>query len=94
MIEKKQIEVRLKRLSEINDLIAQPEVLEDMDRYQELLKERAYLDTFREKVEAFTVVQEEISEFESYENSDDEELKEMAEMELPGLREKLEKLDM
>ncbi len=94
MIEKKQIDVRLKRLAEINDLIAQPDALSDMDRYQELVKERAYLDTFREKAEEFIAVQGEIAEYESYEHSEDDELKEMAEVELPGLREKTEKLDL
>ncbi|HOO33372.1 MAG TPA: peptide chain release factor 1 [Thermotogota bacterium] len=94
MIEKKQIEVRLKRLNEINGLIAEPDVLSDMDRYQELLKERAYLEAFREKHEELTDLQGDISEYESYEDSEDEELKEMAAVELPGLREKLEKLDM
>jgi protein subunit release factor A len=65
-----------------------------MDRYQELVKERAYLDTFREKAEEFIAVQGEIAEYESYEHSEDDELKEMAEVELPGLREKTEKLDL
>src|SRR6056297_3052112 len=93
LIEKQQIEARLNRLDEVNNKLADPDVLKDMDTYQELVKERAHLAHFKEMYNQYLEIVDEIEEYEEYENSDDEELKSMAEIELPVLRKKLEKME-
>ena len=93
MIEKQQIDARVKRLDEVNKKLADPDVLKDMDTYQELVKERAHLAHFKEQYNQYLEIVDEIEEYEEYENSDDEELKAMAETELPILKNKLEKME-
>jgi peptide chain release factor 1 len=93
LIEKQQIEARMKRLDEVNKKLADPDVLKDMDTYQELVKERAHLAQFKEQYDQYLEIADEIEEYEEYENSGDEELKTMAETELPILKDKLEKME-
>ncbi len=93
MIEKNQIELRLKRLDEINTELSDPEILKDMDAYQELVKERSHLAHFKEIYTQCLDIIDEIDEYETYENSDDDELKAMAQAELPKLNAKREKME-
>ncbi|MFW6263854.1 MAG: PCRF domain-containing protein, partial [Thermotogota bacterium] len=93
MIEKQQIEARMKRLDEVNAKLADPKILKDMDTYQELVKERAHLAHFKEQYNQYLEIVDEIEEYEEYETSDDEELRSLAETELPILKKKLEKME-
>ena len=93
MIEKHQIELRLKRLEDVNKKLSDPEILKDMETYQELVKERAHLAHFKEQYHQYLEIIDEIEEYEEYENSDDEELRSMAENELPVLKKKREKME-
>jgi len=93
LIEKQQLETRLNRLEEVNAKLADPDILKDMEAYQELVKERAHLAHFNEKYQEYLEIVDEIEEYEEYETSDDEELRTMAETELPVLKNHLEKME-
>src|SRR5699024_7370650 len=82
------------RFQEVNDLIIQPDIISDQKRYVELTKEykdlkdlmeerKKYLDFFEDKEEAQEILAE----------STDEEMIEMAKMQLEEAEEELPKLE-
>jgi len=91
LISEEQVQRRLKRFEEVNQKLADPETLKDIDKYQELSKERAYLDEFRQKYNQYIRVLDELEEYKAYVNSGDDELKEMAQQEIPKLEERLKR---
>lgn len=81
------------RFEELNNLLADPSVVGNRDRFKELSKEHSELgpvvDSFREWRKATAELAE---SKEILENSSDEELRELAAMEVGGLKERVEAL--
>jgi peptide chain release factor 1 len=80
------------RFRELTDLLGRPEVATDPRKLRDYSRERAKLDELVRKAEEFRRLQKSLAEDESALASDDAELKQMAEAEIPELRERLEKL--
>jgi peptide chain release factor 1 len=82
------------RFDEVSELIADPEVMQDMDRYIKLNKEYKDLEPIIEAYKEYKNLLENIkTSKEMLENEDDEEMKEMAKGELEELNKKKEPLE-
>ncbi|WP_179345944.1 peptide chain release factor 1 [Winogradskyella ursingii] len=92
MLEK--IQIIKQRFDEVNDLIIQPDIISDQPRYIKLSKEYKDLKKVVDKGEIYKDVLENISEAEQLiANSEDEEMVEMANMQLEEAKEALPKLE-
>src|SRR5690606_2030472 len=78
------------RLTEVDALLAEPEIAGDMDRYRKLTRERAELDPVVTAFRAYTGAESDMAD--AQEMMSDPELREMAEEEYSLKREKLEAL--
>jgi peptide chain release factor 1 len=80
---------------QLNTKLSDPEVINDTDRYQELLKKHAKIKKIIDKYQEYKKVMNGIEEAESMlQEEDEEEVKELAEMELAELEPKREKLEV
>mgnify|MGYP006281660263 FL=1 len=77
----------------LNKKISDPEVINDTDRYQKLLKKHAKMKKIVDKYQEYKEVMNGIEEAESVLEDNEEEMRELAEMELEELRPKREKLE-
>lgn len=84
----------LERFKEVNQLMAQPEVATDPERMTELSQERSSLLEVVEAIEQYRSARQDIQGLrEIIDSADDDELVEMAEVELGELEEKLPTLE-
>lgn len=79
------------RFNELNRLLE--ESAEDYQRTAELAKERSDLEEIVSKAEAYQSISERIDQARALENSDDADLKELAQMEMEDLTPRLEELE-
>lgn len=95
MIDNKQLESIKKKYKELNDLIMDPNLLNDMEKYQETMIEHANLSEIYNKVVQYESL---LSDFEAnkelLQDDLDDELKEMAKEEHKILEEELEKTEL
>ena len=95
MIDNKQLESIKKKYKELNDLIMDPNLLNDMEKYQETMIEHANLSEIYNKVVQYESL---LSDFEAnkelLQDDLDDELKEMAKEEHKTLEEALEKTEL
>lgn len=84
----------LYRYEEVINELSEPEVMNDSDRYQKLMKEQADLEPIVEKYREYKAAKENIAEsLEILEEESDEELKELAKEELAQSKASLETLE-
>ena len=81
------------RYEEIERELCDPAVIADRGRFTALSRERAGLDEIVPAYREYARVGAEIAEYEEVRRGDDAELRELAEAELPGLRERLAGLE-
>ena len=81
------------KYNKLNKKISDPEVINDSNKYQKLLKEHAKLKKIVDKYKDYKEVMNEIEEAEAILEEDDDEMNELAEMELEELEPKREKLE-
>jgi len=87
MIEK--LENRLKRYQELQDLISDPQVIRDQNRYRELRQEHAALSALTEEYQRYRAIEAEMASNSSLlESAEDAELRELAREELAALEER------
>jgi len=92
MLEK--IQIIKQRFDEVNDLIIQPDIISDQQRYIKLSKEYKDLKQIVDKGDVYKEVLDNIAEAEQLiANSQDEEMVEMANMQLDEAKEALPKLE-
>ncbi|WP_203293412.1 peptide chain release factor 1 [Luteirhabdus pelagi] len=92
MLEKLQIVKQ--RFDEVSDLIIQPEIISDQKRYIQLNKEYKDLRVMMDKREEYLTIQNRIDEAEEIiKESGDDEMIEMAKMQMEEAKEKLPKLE-
>jgi len=92
MLEK--LQIIKQRFDEVNDLIIQPDIISDQPRYVKLSKEYKDLKQIVDKGEVYKELLDNISEAEQLiANSQDEEMVEMANMQLEEAKEALPKLE-
>ncbi|HKL11605.1 MAG TPA: PCRF domain-containing protein, partial [Clostridia bacterium] len=91
MLEK--LEFILEKYQNLNKKISDPEIINDQPTWQKYIKEHAEIEPIVAKYKEYKKVKEALDETnEIIRNSDDEELREMAKMELPELEEKYERM--
>ena len=81
------------RFQELNQKLSEPDVINDRKLWQELAKEHAFLSEIQEKYEEYSSVLKGISDANELIASGDEEMKELAEIELSELKPKEEILE-
>ena len=92
MLEK--IQIVKQRFDEVNDLIIQPDIIADQKRYIQLNKEYKDLKQIVDKGEVYKELLDNIAEAEELiANSQDDEMVEMAKMQLEEAKEKLPKIE-
>ncbi|HEY8902950.1 MAG TPA: peptide chain release factor 1 [Chthoniobacterales bacterium] len=81
------------RFSELDAAIASPDLFNDPKKAQEILREHSRLKSLLEKSATFEKAQRELKENEELASGDDPEMAELAQAEIPALREALPKLE-
>ena len=81
------------KYNKLNKKISDPEVINDSNKYQKLLKKHAKMKKIVDKYKDYKEIMQEIEEAEAILKEDDDEMKELAEMELEELEPKREKLE-
>jgi len=82
------------RYKEVEQLIADPEVMKDMKRYRELMQEHAHLHEIMEVYERYTSIAEQSEEAKQLiDEESDHEMREMAKEELRELEQQQEELE-
>jgi len=81
------------RFEELNILIAQPDVIADMDRWRKLMKEQSELAPIAEAYEAYKKLKSDIADAKELLEQPDPDMKEMAQMELDELLPKLPEME-
>ena len=81
------------KYDELTETLANPEVLEDQNKYRAYTKELASLTPIVEAAREFMSIEEEIAESKTILDGKDDELKEIVKEELPALKERKEQLD-
>ena len=89
MLEK--LDFILEKYEKLNEKISDPEIINDQPTWQKYIKEHSNLEPIVEKYKEYKSVKEALEETdEIIRNSDDEELREMAKLEMPDLESKYE----
>ncbi|MCK4846836.1 MAG: peptide chain release factor 1 [Deltaproteobacteria bacterium] len=81
------------KYDELTETLANPEVLEDQNKYRAYTKELASLTPIVEAAREFMSIEEEIAESKTILDGKDDELKEIVKEELPALKERKEQLE-
>ena len=81
------------KYNKLNKKLSDPEVINDSNKYQKLLKKHAKMKKIVDKYKEYKEVMNEIEEAEAILEEDDDEMNELAEMELEELEPKREKLE-
>jgi len=87
------LEEKYEEYQKLNKKISDPEVMNDSNKYQKLLKRHAKLKELIEYYDEYKEIKEGIKEAEEMIEDDDSEMQELAEMELAELRPRLEELE-
>ena len=87
------LEEKYEEYQKLNKKISDPEVMNDSNKYQKLLKRHAKLKELIEYYKEYKEIKEGIEEAEEIIEEDDSEMEELAEMELAELKPRLEKLE-
>ena len=87
------LEEKYEEYQKLNKKISDPEVMNDSNKYQKLLKRHAKLKELIEYYNEYKDIKEGIKEAEEMVEDDDSEMQELAEMELAELRPRLEELE-
>ena len=87
------LEEKYEEYQKLNKKISDPEVMNDSNKYQKLLKRHAKLKELIEYYNEYKEIKEGIKEAEEMIEDDDSEMQELAEMELAELRPRLEELE-
>jgi peptide chain release factor 1 len=87
------LEEKNKEYKKLNKKISDPEVMNDSNKYQKLLKKHAKLKELIEYYKEYKEIKNGIKEAEELIEDDDSEMKELAEMELEELKPRLEVLE-
>ncbi len=87
------LEEKYEEYQKLNKKISDPEVMNDSNKYQKLLKRHAKLKDLIEYYDEYKEIKEGIKEAEEMIEDDDSEMQELAEMELAELRPRLEELE-
>ena len=87
------LEEKYEEYQKLNKKISDPEVMNDSNKYQKLLKRHAKLKELIEYYNEYKDIKEGIKEAEEMIEDDDSEMQELAEMELAELRPRLEELE-
>jgi peptide chain release factor 1 len=88
------LENLVERHTEIAQLLAEPEVIEDQSRYRKLSVEYAQLEALAEKFAAYRAAHAELSALETMLQDDDGEIRALAEDDRDRLRTQLESLEL
>jgi peptide chain release factor 1 len=88
VLDLKKLETVEKRYEELNNLLAQPEIIADYQKYQVYAKEQAELSPLIDKITAYKKIISDMEGAEELLRSGDSEMRELAEAELDELREK------
>jgi peptide chain release factor 1 len=88
---RKMLEAKLSRFEELEQLIQDPEVLQNSQRMAAVAREHGSLAKLATKFRRFKQVNEEIASVKEMANSSDEEERELAELEIPSLKEQRER---
>lgn len=88
---RKQLEAKLQRFEELEKLLVDPEVLADSARMSAIYREHGSLAKLATKYRRFKELNTQIADAMAMVEGDDPELRELAEAELPALREEREK---
>lgn len=89
---KEMLEEKLSRFLELEQQMQDPEVQANSNRISQIAREHGALSRVANKYRRFKSILEQISELRQMEESDDEEERELAEMELPAMLQSREKL--
>jgi len=87
------LEEKYEEYQKLNKKISDPEVMNDSNKYQKLLKRHAKLKELIEYYKEYKEIKEGIEEAEEIIEEDDSEMQELAEMELAELKPRLEELE-
>lgn len=91
MLEK--LDFLVEKYKQLNEKISDPDIIADQPLWQKYIKEHAGLEPIVLKYNAYKAVKDALDETEEIvRSSDDEELREMAKMELPELEERYERM--
>jgi peptide chain release factor 1 len=88
VLDLKKLETVEKRYEELNNLLMQPDVISDYQKYQKLAKEQSDISPLIEKITAYKKVITDMEGAEELMRSGDPEMKELAQAELAELRAK------
>ena len=83
----------IEKYEAVTEQLAKPEIASDPDRYRELAKEHHDLDPVAKKGSEYINITDQIDEDEAVLKGDDEELKELVQEEIEGLRDEALKLE-
>lgn len=83
------LEELVERHEDLAHSLSDPEVIGDQDKFRRMSQEYAQLESLTEDYRAWRALVDEIADLEEMENSDEAELREMAEAELDDARERL-----
>ncbi len=97
MFDYKKLEKKLKEIEEeyksLNRKISQPENISDSEKYTRLLKKHAHLKQIVDKFKEYQSIKQQIKEAEPLLDGEDEEMKELASMEMEELTPRQEKIE-
>lgn len=85
------LETLEERFEEVQALLADPEIANDQNKFRDLNKEYAQLDTIVKAFRGYRQLESDLTEAEAMINGDDEEMREMAAEEIDGIRENIAK---
>jgi len=88
VLDLKKLESVERRYEELNNLLMQPDIISDYQRYQKLAKEQSDITPLMEKIQAYKKVITDIEGAEELASSGDREMRELAQAELDDLYEK------
>ena len=83
----------VERHQEVEQLLAQPDVIADQEKFRELNREYSRLQVMVDTYKEFKTCSSDLEEMEMMLSGDDEEMRAMAEEEVGPTRERLEKLE-
>lgn len=88
----KKLENLSERYEEVSNLLSDPDIISNHNRFRELSKEYATLEPVQKAYTDYTIAQQAIADANEMLDSGDSELKELAEMEIEGANETIETL--
>ncbi|GAB3681617.1 peptide chain release factor 1 [Salinisphaera aquimarina] len=87
------LEELVERHEDLTHSLSDPEVINDQDKFRRMSQEYAQLEEVTADYRAWRELAAEIDDLEEMQNADEAELREMAEMEIEGARERLDTLE-